>query len=137
MACAAIATAPTLCCGGRTLETSPVCGLGEVSKDARSRKNGGNTPIPETGTARAINYLKTKCGSTFAWHRQGRGTPPGRPNNACFKHDPCRQFHRGRWPYNGNRAGQRAALPSQDTQRNGVPITGGKRAEAVPDARRN
>lgn len=34
-------------------------------------------------------------------------------------------------------AGKRAALPSQDAQRNGVPITSSKRAQKVPNARRD
>jgi hypothetical protein len=34
-------------------------------------------------------------------------------------------------------AGKRAALPSQDAQGDGVPISGGKRAKKVPNARRD
>jgi hypothetical protein len=43
---------------GGSFETSPFCGFGEVSKAAPQPQMPCNLPIPETGTAVAINYLR-------------------------------------------------------------------------------
>jgi hypothetical protein len=70
---AVIALAPTEYCGDRTIETSPVCGFGEVSTSACPRKNVRNTPIPETGTAHAINYLRLGVAPHLPSNGTGRG----------------------------------------------------------------